>query len=96
MPETETFTVTGYRVGPWGMVAMPGEMYTAVGRSITEGSPFAHTVPVELANGHHGYVIPDSVRENGSYEGRFSSGSTGFGAMDAIVAGGIEALKKLY
>ena len=96
VPETETFTVTGYRVGPWGMIAMPGEMYTAVGRSIKEGSPFTHTVPVELANGHHGYVIPDSVRENGSYEGRFSSGTTGFGAMDAIVAGGIEALKKLY
>ena len=96
VPETETFTVTGYRVGPWGMVAMPGEMYTAVGRSIKEGSPFTHTVPVELANGHHGYVIPDSVRENGSYEGRFSSGTTGFGAMDAIVAGGIEALKKIY
>ncbi|MBQ9779156.1 MAG: hypothetical protein IJW22_09575, partial [Clostridia bacterium] len=96
VPETEIFTVTGYRVGPWGMIAMPGEMYTAVGRSIKEGSPFAHTVPVELANGHHGYVIPDSVRENGSYEGRFSSGTTGFGAMDAIVKGGIEALKKLY
>lgn len=96
VPETEVFTVTGYRVGPWGMIAMPGEMYTAVGRAIKEGSPFTHTVPVELANGHHGYVIPDSVRENGSYEGRFSSGTTGFGAMDAIVAGGLETLKKLY
>jgi hypothetical protein len=96
VPETEIFSVTGYRVGPWGMVAMPGEMYTAVGRSIKQGSPFCHTVPVELANGHHGYVIPDSVRENGSYEGRFSSGTTGFGAMDAIIAGSIETLKKLY
>ncbi len=96
VPETEEFVVTGYRVGPWGMIAMPGEMYTAVGRSIKEGSPFTHTIPVELANGHHGYVIPDSVRENGSYEGRFSSGTTGFGAMDTIVAGSVETLKKLY
>ena len=96
VPETEEFVVTGYRVGPWGMIAMPGEMYTAVGRSIKEGSPFTHTIPVELANGHNGYVIPDSVRDNGSYEGRFSSGVTGPGAMDAIVAGGIETLKKLY
>lgn len=96
VPETETFTVTGYRIGPWGMVAMPGEMYTAVGRSIKAASPFTHTIPVELANGHHGYVIPDSVRENGSYEGRFSSGTTGFGAMDAIVKGSVETLKKLY
>ena len=96
VPETETFTVTGYRVGPWGMLAMPGEMYTAVGRAIKNGSPFEHTIPVELANGHHGYVIPDSVRENGSYEGRFSSGTTGFGAMDKIVEGGVETLKKLY
>ena len=96
VPETEEFVVTGYRVGPWGMIAMPGEMYTAVGRSINQGSPFTHTIPVELANGHHGYVIPDSVRENGSYEGRFSSGTTGFGAMDAIIKGSIEALKKMY
>ena len=96
VPETETFTVTGYRVGPWGMIAMPGEMYTAVGKSVKNGSPFEHTIPVELANGEHGYVIPDSVRENGSYEGRFSSGTTGFGAMDAIIAGSVETLKKLY
>ena len=96
VPETEEFVVTGYRVGPWGMIAMPGEMYTAVGRSIKNGSPFTHTIPVELANGHHGYVIPDSVRENGSYEGRFSSGTTGFGAMDAIVKGAIDTLKELY
>lgn len=96
VPETEVFTITGYRVGPWGMLAMPGEMYTAVGRAIKEGSPFAHTVPVELANGHHGYVIPDSVRDNGSYEGRFSSGSTGFGAMDAIIQAGVDTLKKMY
>ena len=96
LPETTDFLLTGYRVGPWGMIAMPGEMYTAVGRSIKEGSPFAHTIPVELANGHNGYVIPDHVRDNGSYEGRFSSGVTGPGAMDAIVKGGIETLKKLY
>jgi len=96
VPETERFTVTGYRIGPWGMIAMPGEMYTAVGRAVKEGSPFAHTIPVELANGHHGYVIPDSVRENGSYEGRFSSGTTGFGAMDAIIQAGVDTLKKLY
>lgn len=96
VPETEEFVVTGYRVGPWGMIAMPGEMYTAVGRAIKQGSPFTHTIPVELANGHHGYVIPDHVRENGSYEGRFSSGTTGFGAMDTIIAGAVEALKKIY
>lgn len=95
VPETEEFVVCGYRVGPWGMLAMPGEMYTAVGRAIKHGSPFAHTIPVELANGHHGYVIPDHVRENGSYEGRFSSGTTGFGAPEAIVAGAIEILKQI-
>ena len=96
VPETETFTVTGYRVGPWGMLAMPGEIYTAVGRAIKQNSPFAHTIPVTLANGYHGYVIPDNVRENGSYEGRFSSGSTGFGAMNTIISGAVDTLKELY
>ena len=96
VPETEGFTVTGYRVGPWGMIALPGEMYTAVGRTIKQNSPFAHTVPVELANGDHGYVIPDNMRANGSYEGRFNSGTTGLGAMDIIIEGGIETLRKIY
>lgn len=95
VPETQEFTVYAYKVGPWAMIAMPGEMYTAVGRRIKEGSPFEKTIPVELANGHNGYVIPDSVRNNGSYEGRFSSGTTGYGAMDAIVNGSIEALKAI-
>ena len=96
VPETEIFSVYGYRIGPWGMIAMPGEMYTALGREIKQGSPFEHTIPVELANGHHGYVIPDHVRENGSYEGRFSSGTTGFGAFNAIIDGAVETLKKIY
>lgn len=96
VPETEIFSVYGYRIGPWGIIAMPGEMYTALGRSIKQGSPFEHTIAVELANGHHGYVIPDHVRENGSYEGRFSSGTTGFGAFEAIINGAVETLKKIY
>ena len=96
VPETQIFTVTGYRVGPWGMIAMPSEMYTAVGRAIKKGSPFVHTIPVTQANGAFGYVIPDSMRDSGSYEGRFSSGTTGEGALDAIVAGAIDTLKKLY
>ena len=78
------------------MLAMPGEMYTALGRAIKQGSPIEHTIAVELANGHHGYVIPDHVRENGTYEGRFSSGTTGFGAFDAIINGAVETLKKIY
>ena len=96
VPETMEFAVTGYRVGPWGIIALPGEMYSAVGKAIKQGSPFAHTIPVGLCNGSNGYVIPDHVRDNGSYEGRFSSGLTGYGALDAIIAGSVEALEKLY
>lgn len=95
VPETEEFVVQVVKVGPWVIAAMPGEIYTELGLLVKEGSPFEHTVISELTNGSHGYVIPDRVRENGSYEGRFSSGTTGFGACDAIVKGTLEMLKEL-
>ena len=85
VPETEEFYLQAIKIGPWAIVAMPGEIYTELGLLVKAGSPFEHTVISELTNGSHGYVIPDRVRENGSYEGRFSSGTTGFGACDAIV-----------
>ncbi|MBR2926816.1 MAG: hypothetical protein IKC31_04490 [Clostridia bacterium] len=96
VPATEPFVLTGYRVGPWGMLAMPGEMFSLIGKELKRNSPFAHTVPVELANGLHGYVIPDEVRASGAYEGRFTSGTTGAGTADAVIAGGAELLKKIY
>ena len=95
LPETEAFEIMAIKLGNWALVALPGEIYTDLGRSIRDRSPFENTLIVGLANGYQGYVIPDDMRGNGSYEGRFSSGSTGEGAFDAVIEGAVELLNEL-
>ena len=95
LPKTEAFEIMAIKLGNWALVALPGEIYTELGRSIKNASPFENTLIVGLANGYQGYVIPDDMRANGSYEGRFSSGTTGEGSFDAIIDGAVDLLNCL-
>ena len=95
LPEHEEFEIQVVKLGNWALVALPGEIYTELGRTIRNRSPFENTIIVALANGCHGYIIPDKMRGNGSYEGRFSSGTTGEGAYDAVVEGAVKLLNDL-
>ncbi len=94
VPETEELSMYLFKIGPWAIVTLPGEIYSEIGHGIKAGSPFEKTVLSSLTNGHHGYVTPDYIRGNGSYEGRFSSGTTGYGTAEAMIKGAIELLKE--
>jgi len=94
VPETEELSMYLFKIGPWAIVTLPGEIYSEIGHGIKAGSPFERTVLSSLTNGHHGYVTPDYIRGNGSYEGRFSSGTTGYGTAEAMVKGAIELLNE--
>ncbi|MBR2353220.1 MAG: hypothetical protein IKC59_08430 [Clostridia bacterium] len=83
-----------WQLGSWAIVALPGEIYTELGRTLKEKSPFENTLVFELVNGSIGYVIPDCVRGDGSYEGRFSSGITGYGTIDAITNTSMDVLNQ--
>jgi hypothetical protein len=60
--------IAGLRIGDGALVALPGEIFTAIGREIRAGSPFRHTALVELANGCYGYVPTAEAFAGGGYE----------------------------
>jgi hypothetical protein len=60
--------VAGLRIGDGVLLALPGEIFAAIGRDIRTGSPFAHTALVELANGCRGYVPTVEAFAGGGYE----------------------------
>jgi len=60
--------IGGLRIGDGALVALPGEIFAAIGRDIRAESPFAHTAIVELANGCHGYVPTAAAFNGGGYE----------------------------
>lgn len=57
----------GFAIGDCAFIGFPGELYTEVGLSIKEKSPFAHTHIIGLANGHIGYVPTRKAIEEGGY-----------------------------
>ncbi|HUT75364.1 MAG TPA: hypothetical protein VM221_11105 [Armatimonadota bacterium] len=60
--------IAGLRVGDGALLALPGEIFSAIGAEIRAGSPFAHTALVELANGCYGYVPTAEAFAGGGYE----------------------------
>lgn len=96
MPETETTEIQVMRIGDLGIVALPGEIFAALGLAIKQASPFAHTAVVGLANDHIGYVPTIEAVRQGGYETwrtRLSWSAPGTGEeMVAVAWGALAAL----
>ncbi len=60
--------VSAGRVGEAAWAGMPGETFCAFGLAIKQGSPFAQTLPIELANDYLGYICTPEGLEQGGYE----------------------------
>ncbi len=84
------------RVGPLGIVGLPGEAFAQYGLTIKQLSPFAHTMTVELANGYLGYLPTDGALVEGSYETELArSARAAQGTEGAMVEGALAALQHL-
>jgi len=56
------------RVGDAAWTGLPGEVFCEFGLAVKEQSPFAQTMPIELANDYVGYVCTPEAIEQGGYE----------------------------
>jgi neutral ceramidase len=60
--------ITVLRLGSLGLVGINGEVFSEIGISIKQSSPFAHTLVAELANGYIGYLGTKKAYRQGGYE----------------------------
>ena len=65
---TATAEVFAIRVGPAGIVGLPGEIFAEFGRQIRAASPLQPTLVIEMANGCVGYVPTAEAFLGGGYE----------------------------
>ncbi len=67
-PEFADLKLQALRVGGLAITAIPCEVFTEIGLSIKELSPFRPTFTIELANGHYGYLPTPRHFDLGGYE----------------------------
>jgi hypothetical protein len=61
--------VQAFRLSPdVAIVLLPGEVFADLGLAIKRGSPFQHTIVVELANDNPAYIPTEKAFKEGSYE----------------------------
>lgn len=75
-------------------VSLPGEIFVELGLAIKQDSPFATTIPVELANGLLGYVPTRRAYAQGNYE--VVSARVAEGSGEELVATAAKLLRELY
>ena len=93
--ERET-PIMAWRVGELGAVGLPGEMFVQYGLQIKQGSPFKHTMTIELANDYLGYFPTDLAMSEGSYELTLArSAKAAAGSEGQVVAAALRALGRL-
>ena len=83
--EVEVQTVTLGRSLAW--VSLPGEIFVELGQMVKRESPFAVTMPVELANGAIGYIPSRRAYPQGAYEVISARCAAGSGEMLVEAAG---------
>lgn len=75
-------------------IALPGEIFVALGLSIKHGSPYPYTFVVELANGSLGYLPHRSAYAEGEYEVISTRCAEGSGEL--LVTAALRSLAELY
>jgi neutral ceramidase len=89
-PDTLPIEVQAFRLGPdTAIVALPGEVFVELGLAIKQGSPFATTLVIELANDAPAYIPTTKAFAEGSYETVNSLIAPGGGEMMARTALGL-------
>jgi hypothetical protein len=88
-----TVTLQAMRVGPLGLLALPGEPFAEIGVRVREGSPFPVTIFSGYSNGLFAYLPLRSDHEEGGY-GVWNS-PLGPDAAGIVIAESIALLREL-
>ena len=80
-----TFELPAWRLGNLGLVAVPGELFAALGARIVSSVPGPALV-LGYANGYVGYLVDDAAHAAGTYEALASPFAPGVGEAVAQVA----------
>jgi hypothetical protein len=65
--------IAAMRLGPVGLVGMPGEIFVELAREVQHESPFDPTRVIGLTNGALGYIPTAAAYEEGGYESGYRS-----------------------
>ncbi|GAA4444748.1 neutral/alkaline non-lysosomal ceramidase N-terminal domain-containing protein [Ravibacter arvi] len=57
-----------FKIGEWGVRAVPFEVFTETGLDLKKTSPFKNSFTISLANGCYGYLAPPAQHRLGGYE----------------------------
>ncbi|QDU38153.1 Neutral ceramidase precursor [Maioricimonas rarisocia] len=75
-------------------VSLPGEIFTELGITIKQGSPFDRTIVAELSNGSIGYIPNREAYPQGEYE--VISARCAAGSGEILVDTALDSLRELY
>jgi hypothetical protein len=65
--------IAALRLGPFGLAAMPGEIFVELGREVEQGSGLKPTRTIGLTNGAMGYIPTRRAYAEGGYEAGYRS-----------------------
>jgi len=98
--QTERFDLKAFRVGPVGIIGLPGEVFVKYALNLDAASPFAQNFVLAYSNGCIGYVPTADAYPHGGYEvdGAIDYYGTLMLSPDSeqvILAGGAQLLRSL-
>jgi neutral ceramidase len=79
-----------WRIGGLGLVTIPGELFSGLGRAIKDQSPFMNTIIAGYSNGYINYIPHREAYRQGGYEALLTPLAPGFG--ENLVSAAVQAL----
>ena len=92
-PESFDLGLCGIALGNIGLISIPGEPFTDIGRGLKEAEGWTLVLPIALTNGYDGYFPMKDAYDEGGYEARSSNYRAG--VAEQIIEEGLQLLKEL-
>ena len=89
--------VQAWRIGRFGFVSIPGEMFSEIGIKIKQKSPFEWTFPVSYGGDYRGYLMPQHAWEAGGYESLIGAvQQPNYKGVEMLTNVALNALEEIY